>query len=241
MDTARTTPAYEPTDDGASGNLRRAPFANTRIGARGQRTQQRIVDAALRVFGDEGYHRGSIDRITELGGCSRVSFYQYFASKEDVFHHLAGQVTRQLVASSEALDPLTPDREGWNAMRAWVARYAEIYARYQPVFNAYQTEVESDDALASVGARISEQNIARIQSRLATTTLPSRQLEPVIRLLLECLTHTLDVTGILRSVAPSAYPSERVEVVITDVLHRTLFGVRSDVNVHPPEIGRAHV
>jgi AcrR family transcriptional regulator len=69
---------------------------------------------------------------------------------------------------------------------------------------------------------------------LATTTLPPRQLDPVIRLLLECLIHTLDVTGILRSVAPAAYPSERVEVAITDVLHRTLFGLRIDVNVHPP-------
>ena len=57
----------------------------------------------------------------------------------------------------------------------------------------------------------------------------------MIRLLLECLNHTLDVSGILRSVAPGGYPSERVEVAITDVLHRTLFGVRAGVNVHPPE------
>jgi len=52
---------------------------------------------------------------------------------------------------------------------------------------------------------------------------------------LSCLNHTLDVTGILRGVVPSAYPRERVENAITDVLHRTLFGLRADVNVHPPE------
>ena len=54
----------------------------------------------------------------------------------------------------------------------------------------------------------------------------------MIRLLLECVNHTLDVVGILRAAAPGAYPSERVEVAITDVLHRTLFGARAGVNVH---------
>ncbi|HYU38465.1 MAG TPA: TetR/AcrR family transcriptional regulator [Acidimicrobiia bacterium] len=218
--------------DGAVAVVRRAPFSdNPRVGARGQRTQQRILDAALRAFGEDGYHGCSIDRITKLARCSRVSFYQYFASKEDVFGHLAGQVARQLSASTETLDPLTPAPSGWTALRAWVTRYAEIHARYEPVFNA----LANDDALAAVAARTGEETIARIHSRVATTTLPPRQLDPVIRLLLECLNHTLDVAGILRSVEPVAYPSERVEGAVTDVLHRTLFGLHTDVNVHPPD------
>jgi AcrR family transcriptional regulator len=237
----RTTPQRERallTDqDPAVGAavVRRAPFSdNPRVGTRGQRTQQRILDASLRVFGEKGYHGCSIDRITKAGGCSRVSFYQYFAGKEDVFRHLCGQVARQLNASTEELGPLTPDLDGWAVLRTWVARYAEIYARYEPVFHVYQAAVEDDEMLAVEIPRTGEQNIARIHSRVATTTLPPRQVDPVIRLLLECLTHTLDVTGILRSVAPAAYPSERVEEAVGDVLHRTLFGFRADVNVHPP-------
>ena len=119
---------------GALAVARRAPFSdNPKVGARGQRTQQRILDAALRAFGEEGYHGCSVERITTLARCSRVSFYQYFASKEDVFRHLCGQVARQLNASTEELGPLTSDLEGWAALRTWVARYAEIYARYEPV------------------------------------------------------------------------------------------------------------
>ena len=218
--------------DGAVAVVRRAPFSgNPQVGARGQRTQQRILDAALRAFGEEGYHGCSIDRITKLARCSRVSFYQYFSSKEDVFRHLAEQVARQTTASTEMLDPLTPELEGWTAMRAWVARYAEIYTRYEPVFHA----VATDEALAAMAARTGAQNIARIHSRLVTTMLPPRQLDPVIRLLLECVNHTLDVTGILRSVVPDAYPLEHVEDAITDVLHRTLFGLHADVNVRAPD------
>src|SRR6516164_8181068 len=101
MATPRTAPERLDHDPAA---VRRPPFSdNPEVGARGQRTQQRILDAALRVFGERGYHRASIDRIARLGGCSRVSFYQYFASKEDVFRHLATQVARQIGALTESL------------------------------------------------------------------------------------------------------------------------------------------
>lgn len=216
--------------DGVVAVVRRAPFSdNPAVGARGQRTQQRILDAALRAFGEDGYRGCSVDQITRLAKCSRVSFYQYFANKEEVFRQLAGQVARQVSASTEALDPLTGDLEGWAAMRAWVGRYTEIHARYEPVFHS----LEADAALAAMARQTGEETITRIHARLATTSLPHRQLDPVVRMLLECLNHTLDVSGILRSLSPNAVPSERVEIAITDVLHRTLFGLRSEVNVHP--------
>ena len=201
------------------------------VGARGQRTRQRILDAALQTFGEEGYHRCSIDRIAKVSGCSRVSFYQYFASKEDVFRQLAGQVARQVSALTEALGPLSPDAEGCAALRAWVGRYAEIHARYEPVFHAY----ESDEVLATLAARTGEEVITRIHARVATTTLPPQQFDPVIRLLLQCLNHTLGVAGVLRSAAPVGYPCDRVEDAITDVLHRTLFGACAGVNVRRPD------
>ena len=52
--------------------VRRAPFAdNPQVGARGQRTQQRILDAALEVFGESGYHGCGVDAIATRAGCSR--------------------------------------------------------------------------------------------------------------------------------------------------------------------------
>lgn len=237
MVASRTAPERDPIRRGADARpaggapvVRRPPFSdNPEVGARGQRTQQRILDAALRVFGERGYHRASIERIARLGGCSRVSFYQYFASKEDVFRHLATQVARQIGALTESLDQLTPDRDGWTTLRGWVSRYTETHSRYEPVFHAYET----DEVLARIAARTGADVVLGINSRLVTSTLPPRQLEPVIRLLLECLNHTLGVAGVLRSVTPTDYPTDRLDEVITDVLHRTLFGLIRDVNVHP--------
>jgi AcrR family transcriptional regulator len=211
--------------------VRRAPFSdNPIVGVRGLRTQQRILDAALQAFGEHGYPGCSVDRIMKVARCSRVTFYQYFASKDDVFRELAGRVARQVSASTESLDSLTDDAQGWEAMRAWIARYAEIHSRYAPVFHA----LESDDELAAAAWRTGRETVARIHARLSSAALPPRQLEPVITLLLECANHSLDISAILRSVAPGTHPRDQVEIALTDVLHRSLFGLRPSVNVHEP-------
>ena len=201
---------------------RRTPFAsNGPIGAGAVRTQERILDAAVRVFREDGYHDATVARIAKLAGCSRIAFYQYFANKEEVFRHLAEQVARDVGASTELVDPITADAEGWAALRAWVGRYAEIHQRYEPVFHAY----ESDPALAAIAGQTGEETLTRILARL-----PARRLRPVVTVLLEMMNHTLDVNGVL-----GAYPRPLVEQAITDVMHRTLFGLQPGVNVHEPE------
>ena len=136
---------------GAEPVTRRAPFsANPTVGVRGQRTQQRILDAALEVFGEAGYHQCSIDRIAKAAGCSRVSFYQYFAGKEDVFRHLGGTVLRQISEITEGLGPIPPDAAGWASLREWVGRYDEIHQAYAPVFVVFQAALSSDETIAAL-------------------------------------------------------------------------------------------
>jgi AcrR family transcriptional regulator len=239
MPARRATPVV---GDEPAAAVRRAPFARSpHLGPRGQRTRQKIVDASLRVFAEQGYHQCSIDRITGLAGCSRVSFYQYFSGKEDLFRHLAGQVARQLGASTEALTLLTPDAEGWTALRAWVARYTDIYSRYSAVFHAFPAAAESDELVAGGSVRVGRQHVEQFRSSLATTDLPPRRLDPVINLLMESLPLTHDAAEVLHSVAPDAFPTGRIADALTDVAHRTLFGRHDDVNVQSRTTSRPPV
>lgn len=226
-------------DTEATPPTRRAPFsANPTVGARGLRTQQRILDAALQVFGEVGYERSTLDRIGQVAGRSRVSIYQYFSGKDDVFRHLAGQVARQMRASAEALEPLTPDERGWTAVRAWASRYADIYGRYEAVFRAFGTAARSDAELAGGSVRAGERNAALFQSKLTTVALPPRQLDPVVTLLLASVTRALDVATILASAHPAVYTRDRIADALADLLHRSLFGVVDRVNVRRPVRGR---
>lgn len=223
------TPAAHDRDIDAP--MRRAPFSdNPTVGVRGLRTQQRILDAALSVLGDHGYERTTIEQIAERAGCSRVSVYQYFASKEDVFRHLAGQVARQLRVAAEVLEPVTPDTAGWTALRGLVSRYGDSFARYEPVFRAFEAAAASDAPLAGGSRRVMERNQALFQAKLPDLALPPRQLDPVVAVLLAGIIRSLDIAAVLRSVEPEAVARDRIEVAITDVVHRALFGLAVGVN-----------
>ena len=208
--------------------------AGTQLGARGQRAQHRILDAALRVFGEEGYRQCGVARIAAAAGCSRASFYQYFSSKEDVFAHLAGQVTRQLVSSAEALPSLTPDRDGWVALQGWVSRHLDIYDRYESVFRTFQAAGETNARVAPGSDEAALHIVGMVASRIDDPPLPGRQLEPALRLLLDCLGRTYEIAGVLSTAAPDDHPRALVEISLTDVVHRSIFGLLPEINAHPP-------
>ena len=56
--------------------------------ARGERTRQKLLDAAEKVFAELGFHDASIVKITEAAGVGQGTFYLYFASKKQVFDEL---------------------------------------------------------------------------------------------------------------------------------------------------------
>ena len=114
---SRRAPRRRPGLDRPAGA--RSPTARTSASA-GSGRRSASSKRRSQVFGEVGYHGCGVKRITELSGYSRASFYQYFSSKEDLFRHLAGRVARQLNESAEALEPITGDQAGWDALHAWL-------------------------------------------------------------------------------------------------------------------------
>jgi AcrR family transcriptional regulator len=215
---------------------RRAPFSdNPAVGRRGQRTQQRILAAALQVFGEGGYHTSSIAELAKRAGCSRVSFYQYFSSKEDVLGHLAGQVARQVGASVEAMAPLTPDAAGWATIREWVQRYGDIYEHFGAVFHLFEGAARETESLNALDVQAATLNIALIRSKLSSTTLAPREVDAVIGLVLATTARSCYSAKIVRQAAPEIYTRDRLDDAIADFIHRAFFGLLPDVNVHGPE------
>lgn len=228
-------PRADALPDGEPGSIvRRAPFADSPfVGARGQKAQARILDAALQVFGEVGYHGCSIKRITEVSGCSRASFYQYFSSKEDLFRHLAGRVATELSASAEAVEPITADQAGWDALHAWLERYAAIYDRYEPVFATFDTAVASDAMVASGSSVVAKRTFATLRSRISRSVLTSRQIDVVVGTIVQTVARLNRETELLERVAPdTALNRARANQAYADAFHRTLFGPIPQVNVH---------
>jgi AcrR family transcriptional regulator len=52
---------------------------------KGERTRDRVIQAAYRLFIERGYHGTSMRRIAEQAGLALGGIYNHFASKEDIF------------------------------------------------------------------------------------------------------------------------------------------------------------
>jgi AcrR family transcriptional regulator len=52
--------------------------------ARGRRTKQKLIDAAIRCFSDYGYRRTRIQDIVFQAGVSQGSFYRHFTTKSEL-------------------------------------------------------------------------------------------------------------------------------------------------------------
>ncbi|MBI4644780.1 MAG: helix-turn-helix transcriptional regulator, partial [Deltaproteobacteria bacterium] len=50
--------------------------------------QERVLDAALAEFADQGYHQASLNRLVARAGIAKGSLYQYFPKKDGIFRHI---------------------------------------------------------------------------------------------------------------------------------------------------------
>jgi len=47
--------------------------------------EQQVLDAAVRVFSQHGFHTASMDEIAEVAGVSKPMVYAYLGTKEELF------------------------------------------------------------------------------------------------------------------------------------------------------------
>jgi AcrR family transcriptional regulator len=69
--------------------------------------REQILDCALQVFADRGYHGASIADVCTRAGIGRATLYQYFDDKRDVLLALADRITRRVTEAVAARPPLS--------------------------------------------------------------------------------------------------------------------------------------
>jgi len=72
-----------------------------------------ILDAAIRVFAEHGYHGSRVGDIAEDAGVAHGLLYHYFASKEDVLRTIFAENWGELIErfrAVEAADEPAPDK-----------------------------------------------------------------------------------------------------------------------------------
>jgi AcrR family transcriptional regulator len=75
--------------------------ASTLMERRKQATVDDIVSVAIDLFSRDGFEATTVDAIAAAAGCSRRTFYRYFASKDEILFYDLGAAFEQL---RDALD-----------------------------------------------------------------------------------------------------------------------------------------
>ncbi|HEY6530991.1 MAG TPA: TetR/AcrR family transcriptional regulator [Acidimicrobiales bacterium] len=230
----RSTSAQETATASGNGLIevidvqRRAPFGDSpTVGPRGKGTQQRILRAALQMFGERGYRATRVEHITAAVGCSRPSFYQYFSSKKDLFRQLGTQVAREQFRITEAMGDVTPDADGWRALRAWLEASADLYEAYWPVYEAFSAAASDDDLMSTGAQRVAERQIRVFSRKVDESALRAIAPDELSALLSSSSSRANRYRQFVGRVDPDRVPDRaRMLDCLTEVLHRTLFGKR---------------
>jgi AcrR family transcriptional regulator len=152
-----------------------------RVTKRRAETRQRLLDAAMEVFADEGFGRASVEGVCARAGYTRGAFYSNFVSLDEMFLAMWEQRTEGLLRSAaEAIEaterePVATLAQGIDRVLD-VAVVDEAWYRVQAEFTAH--------ALRTPGLR---RVLADREARIAELLLPflERALRQVGRRMLD--------------------------------------------------------
>ena len=71
-------------------------------------TRGKIVNAAWKLFNEQGYEDTTVEEIIELSGTSKGSFYHYFDGKDALLSTLSSLFDEKYEELTEVLDPEMP-------------------------------------------------------------------------------------------------------------------------------------
>jgi len=132
-----------------------------RLPAEQRRTQ--LLDVAIEIFADKGFHATSMDDIAEAAGVTKPVLYQHFPSKRALYRELIDAVDHQLTerlvtATSHAATGRERVQDGFAAYFRFVTEHR---AAFRVLFGA---SVRNDAEFAVVA----EASIDRIADLIAT-------------------------------------------------------------------------
>lgn len=66
-------------------------------------TRERILQSAIELFGDKGYHATSVQEICDQAGVSKGAFFHYFSSKNEILFEIHQFVVDSWISQCEAI------------------------------------------------------------------------------------------------------------------------------------------
>ncbi len=97
-----------------------------------------ILEAAIKVFAEQGFHQATISQIAKEAGVADGTIYLYFKNKEDIMVNFFGYKTKEVFGRfREEVDKADNARD---KLRLLIKRHLEEFQRDRSMAILYQTE-----------------------------------------------------------------------------------------------------
>ncbi len=115
-----------------------------------------MLDAAVEVFSEYGFHPASMDEIANRAGISKPMLYTYLGTKEELFVAcLHREGTRLMEAIARVVEPgLPPDEQLWRGLRAFFTFVVRHGDGWSVLYRQARTQEPFAAELALMRARI---------------------------------------------------------------------------------------
>jgi len=144
-------------------------------------TRERILQAALQVFAEKGYHRAAVDDIVRASGTSKGAVYHHFPNKEALFLALIdelsaclatavttaiqtsqGAVSKVEAALQAGLQTFAQHRELARILllepvslgQAFETKRAEVHGRFAALIQVYLDQAVAEGSIAPLDTRV---------------------------------------------------------------------------------------
>lgn len=127
--------------------------------------RERVIEAALELFGERGYDAASIADIGDRAGIAKSVLYHYFDSKAQLYEAVLESETRDVlerVAAAVPTDPAAP------RVRAGIDAYLEFLAERPATWRLFLRDRPADPSLIDPYDRLANERAAGLTALLAS-------------------------------------------------------------------------
>ena len=113
----------------------------------------RILNAAVRVFAENGFHQATISQIAREAGVADGTIYIYFKNKKDILSHFFNHTTREVF--DRFRDAVDREEGAENKLRSLIRTHLAEFQKYRDMAVVFQRE-------ALLARQVSEEDIKAI-------------------------------------------------------------------------------
>jgi len=152
-------------------------------------TRQTISDVATRLFHERGFDRVTVDEIAAAADVGRMTVFNHFPRKEDMFFDREGEGRELVLAALRQRDPRVTPIEALRALARRLAAEQSPFVRFTAASRGYIEIIEGSESLKA-RARAIRDELARAVAVALAESVGQPASDPVAQLVAALLLAT---------------------------------------------------